>query len=123
MTCGPLPLRTDELVIPTRRDFGWYWDVFDLSGAAVDITGWTATMTIRARSDAPDPALATFTTDLGDGITTSGNRLTLIITAEDSADWSWLKSVFDIELSSVDPAAGPFYFTSGTIRTVAPVTR
>lgn len=109
---GSTGLRTDDLTVPQGSDFGYVWPVFTADGTPLDITGWTAVM--EARQSVGGELRATFSTGLGNGITISGNELTLLIDGDDSVGWTWQRAVYEIRVSS--PTEGPFYFTSGTLR-------
>lgn len=107
--CGPFPFRTDDLAAPKGVDWGWVWKVTDKDGAPIDVTGWTATA--QARQSVGGALRAEWTET--DGITLSGDELTLRLDPAVSALWEWDRAVYEIQISS--PTDGPFYFTGGTL--------
>lgn len=68
--------------------------------APVDLTGFTARMQIRAKTESAT-VLATLTTENG-GITLGGTAGTvdLLISATETASYSWTSGVYDLELVS-----------------------
>lgn len=120
MTCS-CPLATDEsLNVPIGVDYGWRWPVTDgTTGQAFDLTGWTAKMQIRNRP-LPDGSLrATFTTD--DALTTGPDGVSLELTPELTAGWTWPQGVYDIHLWNPENE-GPYFLVAGQVTTFPGVT-
>lgn len=69
----------------------------------IDISNYTARMQIRATDDS-DAVLHESTTENGD-ITISGpaGEVALKIQATDTADWTWVTGVYDLEIVSPSP--------------------
>lgn len=72
----------------------------DPSGAAIDLTGCTARMQVREFYESEEPLVSI---DTDDGITiSSGGRIDLVLTAEQTADIPAGKYVYDLELVNGD---------------------
>lgn len=77
-----------------------YWKD-ENTGAAIDITGYSARMHIRASHDAPDPPLLELTDANGRlALGGSAGTIQMTVTAVDTAALTFTEGVYDLELVS-----------------------
>jgi len=91
-------LRTDDLVIPQGVDHRIQWPLRGADGSFVPVEGWTARAQVRKEIADSEP-LVEWTTENG-SLVLLDSSLTLVITASESAAWTWLFGVYDIEVVS-----------------------
>lgn len=77
------------------------WKDNQLPPVAINLTGYTARLHVRATQAAADPPLLTLTTE-NSGITLGGStgEIILNITATATAGFTWVTGVYDLELIS-----------------------
>lgn len=100
-----MPRKQQRLTIVQGEDWSWRWPVLaQFDGGAQDLTGWTARGQIRATRT--DPAVlyewsvpagnVAMVPNAGSSIPTN---VQITVPAEDSAAWSFVDGVYDIELT------------------------
>jgi hypothetical protein len=79
------------------KEFIWL-----LGGTPVDLTGSTAVMQIRPTIDS-DQIILTLSTATGDIVLVEvEGKITIVISAEDTADLTFIRAVYDLEIHNLD---------------------
>lgn len=74
----------------------------DSAGVAVNLTGYTAKMQVRKSASSPDVLLEMSTTNGKIQLTPATGTITLVFSATTTADISWTRGKYDLELTSAD---------------------
>lgn len=91
-------MRVDDLTIEQGTTWSMAWPI-TVESAPVDLTGWTVRAQIR-----PDVSSSTvlfeWSTTLHNA-TVTGSKVTLSLTPQDSAGWTWTDAVYDVHLTDL----------------------
>lgn len=72
------------------------------SGVAVDLTGYTARMQVRLSVTSEDVLLTASTTNGKLALTPLEGKITLSLSAQDTAGFDWKRGKYDLELEDAD---------------------
>lgn len=75
------------------------WPITDLSGAPIDLTGWTVRSQVRPSPDS-STVYYEWSTAVGNA-SVLNSRVTLSVRPVESSAWTWTDGAFDIELTDL----------------------
>jgi len=112
-----------NLYIPQGATYGHNFLYRDESDdSVISLNGYTARLQIREKTSSTT-VLYEATTDTGDGITITGDTgsVYLEIPADTTAEWTWTKGVYDLEI--ISDSGKVSRIAQGSVRVSPEVTR